>query len=108
MIERYDKNNPKVIVTEQDIQIIDDLFTSFKIPMSPKLKAELSKFRSSPETYTIKDQEKLRAYLAHSIVYTDHDLFNSEIFTTNIKDKCEKEWFEAQFYLDLGAELGET
>jgi len=104
-ISRYDKENKKVVLTDQDIKLVEDFYSSFKIPMSGELEDIIKTFKTKGEKFTVRDQELFRIAIAGSILYTDHPLFNSDIFTKNIKESCEAELFESRFNLDVEEEL---
>lgn len=101
--ERYDKNNRKVVLTESDVNIIEDFYSSFKIPMHAQLRAQVDSLKEKigNGTYTVEDQNKLRAALAYSVLNTKHQILESDIFTQNIKDTCAAELYEVQFELDI-------
>ena len=98
-MERHDLNERKVVITADDIKNIAEFFSHFKIKMSVGLIKSIEDFNSNPTGFTFDDQIKLRAYLAHSIVISDHPLITDKVFN-NIRTNCDRVWFDTQFDLD--------
>lgn len=98
-MERHDLNLRKVVMTADDIKNITEFFSHFKIPIPDPLQKMLNKFNESPGTFTFDDQIRLRAYIAHTMVSSDHPLLTDKVFG-NIRANCDKAWYEAQFEMD--------
>ena len=99
-MERHDLNARKVVMTADDIKNIEEFFNHFKIKMSVGLTKSIEGFKMNPAGFTFDDQIKLRAYLAHNIVASDHPLITDKVFG-NIRANCDKAWFDTQFDMDL-------
>jgi hypothetical protein len=107
MSNETNEEGNKVVINEEDIKNIEDFFNHFRIDIPDFLKSELDTYRSSPDTYGIDNQEKLKAELAHAIVASDHELFKDKLFENVVKN-CTKCWFDTQFDRDLESGLSDN
>lgn len=99
-MERHDLNLRKVVMTPDDIKNIEEFFGHFKIKVPVHLQKVLDKFKGNPTGFTFDDQCQLRAFIAHTMVSSDHPLLTDKVFG-NIRANCDKAWFEAQFDMDV-------
>lgn len=90
----------KVTISKEDAANIVKFFEHFNIPIPAPLQAQINRFNDNPDSYTPKEQDKLKIELAHAIITCDHELLKDEIFQT-LNVNSDKEWFEAQFDRDV-------
>jgi hypothetical protein len=106
-MQRHDEEKRVVVLTPEDVKNVEDFFTHFKLQTPPLMQQMLNKFKNAdPKTLTFEDQKLFRAALAMSMNTVDHPLVKDQAFA-NIRSKCEKAWFDAQFDMDIEAVLRE-
>lgn len=100
-IKRHSEQDRQVVLTHDDIKNIREFYTHFQIPLTDELTKALEHWEKTPiEQITFEDQKRLRAYLAHAISTSEHQLIKDQVFS-NIVTLCSKAWYEEQFDLDL-------
>ena len=102
----------KVVITADDIRLIEEFFTHFNDPaqqnlvMQPSLQNEIQLFKSDPDKYTVADQTRLRAALCESFSKTTHQLLRDEALKP-VMQATEEIYNEAKFYEELETALTE-
>ena len=67
----------------------------------PELLGErIASYKKDPREFTFEDQKLFRAFIAHAMNTVDHPLVKDDVFK-NIRAKCDKAWYDAQFDMDL-------
>lgn len=105
-MQRHDEEKRVVVITPEDLKNVEDFFTHFKLTPPPLMRQMLDKMKADPKAITFEDQKLFRAALAMSMNTIDHPLVKDQAFA-NIRTKCEKAWFDAQFDLDIEQVLRE-
>jgi hypothetical protein len=105
-MDRHCDELKKVVLTADDVKNITEFFDHFKIEMPATLAACITQFKADPAKFTFEDQKRIRAYLAHAVTTVDHPLIKDNVFA-NIRTKCDRAYYEAQFDLDLEVILKE-
>ena len=99
-MERHCEESKKVVLTADDFRNVTEFFTHFKIEMPTQLASCIAAYNKDPAAFTFEDQKLFRAYLAMSINVVDHPLVKDDVFK-NIRAKCDKAWYDAQFDSDI-------
>ena len=91
-----------IVIKEEDIQHIKQFFTHFNVPMPEKLAKIVNNY--DPNTFSLRDQEYLRAALTESIVYM-RDVVKHELFTPKecdpLIEHCRASLFDIEFNLQM-------
>lgn len=92
----------KVVVSEDDMKMVEDFFKHYNDPvtnnlvMTESLRNEIKKFRTSKD-YSVEDQKAFTIALCHSIHNTTHPLLKDEAIK-DVIDACTDVYTDAKFY----------
>jgi len=99
-MERHCEEKKKVVMTADDFKNVEEFFTHFKIEMPELLNERITSYKKDPREFSFDDQKLFRAFIAHAMNTVDHPLVKDDVFK-NIRTKCDKAWFDAQFDSDI-------
>lgn len=105
-MQRHDEEKRIVVLTAEDIKNVDDFFTHFKLKAPELILNLVEKMKKDPKSITFEDQKHFRAAIAYAMNTIDHPLVKDNAFQ-NIRTKCDKAWYDAQFEMDIEKVLRE-
>ncbi len=99
-MQRHDEEKQVVVLTSEDMKNVKDFFDHFKIETPVAIATMMTRFNADPKSISFHEQKVFRAHIAHALSTVNHPLVKDKAFA-NIRIKCDKVWYDAQFDTDV-------